>query len=294
MITPHQRGGSQVEHVGAGKNEVRHKADLCSEGLDSVDGAAPRSRYVIFSAQRTGSELLCDYLRERGIGIPFEYFNHAHMPRIAGRLGCMLPDGRVNVMRYIALLEPRRAKNGIYGTKLQPDQLRTISRDDSANAREMLRRFDRIVLLRRRDKLLQAISLARAHLTNQWQLYGDDAAVPISCGEDVLFAMIAFRLGKILEDERYMTELLTGLEPHRVRCLWYEDSSDRRALAATAEWLWAASGLDLAPPEPERRQELPRKMDDREARGIKARFLAAVGAERCSADSESPLPNAPQ
>ncbi len=279
MTAPrHTTGDRPAERIGAGRNEMLHKETLCSERWDRADGDGPRLRYVIFSAQRTGSELLCDYLRERGVGIPFEYFNHTHMPQIATRLGCVLPDGRVNLMRYISLLEPKRTRNGIFGTKLQPDQLRTISRDDEGQARAMLSRFDRIIVLRRRDRLLQAISLARAHLTNQWQLYGDDATVAITCRDDVLFPMIAFRLGKILEDERYMTDVVGELDPHFVRSLWYEDSSDRRALGATAEWLWAASG-GSRPLEPERDQELPLKMDEGEAHAIKARFLAAMGAE---------------
>jgi hypothetical protein len=60
-----------VERAGAGKNELLHKEDLSSERWDCADAASPRLRYAVFSAQRTGSELLCDYLRERGIGIPF-------------------------------------------------------------------------------------------------------------------------------------------------------------------------------------------------------------------------------
>lgn len=280
MIAPrHTTGDRSAERVGAGKNEMLHKEELCSERWDRADGDSPRLRYVIFSAQRTGSELLCDYLRERGIGIPFEYFNHTYLPQIARRLVCVLPDGRINIGRYISLLEPRRTRNGIFGTKLQPDQLTTISGGDSAGARAWLSRFDRIVLLRRQDKLLQAISLTRAHLTNQWQLYGDDAAIPITCGDDVLFPMIEARLSKIRRDERFMMELIAGLDLRSVRSLWYEELSDRRALEATAEWLWAASGDGSKLPEPAPGQQLPFKMDESEARAIKARFLATVGAE---------------
>jgi len=271
---------SSEERAGAGKNELLHKEELCSERWDRSEGTGTRLRYAIFSAQRTGSELLCDYLRERGVGIPFEYFNHTYMHEIAGRLGCVLPDRRIKLIRYISLLEPKRTRNGIFGTKLQPDQLKTISREDGAAARAWLGGFDRIVLLRRRDKLLQAISLARAHLTNQWQLYGDDVAVPVACGDDVLFPMIGARLRKIVEDERFMMALIAGLDSDSVRSQWYEELSERDALAATAEWLWTAAGHSARPPEPERRPRLPIKMDDREARAIKARFLAAAGAER--------------
>jgi LPS sulfotransferase NodH len=202
------------------------------------------------------------------------------MHQIAARLGCALPDRRINIVRYVSLLETKRTRNGVFGTKLQPDQLKTISVQDIAAARAWLSRFDRIVLLRRQDKLLQAISLTRAHLTNQWQLYGDDRQIPIGCRDDVLFPMIADRLGKIHQDERFMMALTAGLDPRSVRLAWYEELSQPAALAATAEWLWTAAGHGKLPPEPRGGQRLPLKMDDSEARAIKARFLAAAGAER--------------
>ena len=263
-----------VTQPGVGVNERRRIDDLCSERWDRPDDRGLRARFVIFSAQRSGSEWLCDYLRQCGIGIPFEYFNVEHMDRLGDRLGCMLGPRRIGFARYVEVLEDRRARNGIFGTKLQPDQLRLIARDDRGEALAMLRRFDRLVFLRRRDSLLQAISLVRAHLTNQWQLYRDDRTVPVSVPDDAVFAMIDAALAKNREDDRYMTELVAVLDPGAVRMLWYEDLATD--CERVADWLWAALGGAEPRPAPDRSQELPRKLDESEVQAIKARYLAAI------------------
>ncbi len=264
--------------VGAGKSELLRLDALCSEEWDRPDNVALRARYAIFSAQRTGSEWLCDFLRQRAIGIPFEYFNHTHMMRIGARLGCVLAKDRIDIERYIALLEPLRSRHGIFGTKLQPDQLRTVSADSNDKAVAMLRRFDQVLLLRRRDRLLQAISLARAHLTNQWQLYGDDHAMAVTVGDDVLFRMIGERLAKIRDDDRYMAEIVGRLDPKAVRTLWYEDLSVPGALESIADHLWDALGGSAPRPEPDPSLALARKINEAEGHAIKERYLAFIGA----------------
>jgi len=213
-----------MEPIGAGKHEVSRITDMCSEDWDSTDGLRPRFRYVVFSVGRTRSEFLCASLVQRAIGVPFEYFHPEFMRRIAGRLGCISTEGRINVERYLELLEARRTRNGIFGTKLQPYQLLTLSGSDDAKAGALLRRFDKIILLRRRDKVLQAISIARAHLTNQWHVYKDDEVRRFSASDDAeLVSLIGSRLGRIREDEHYMTALASACDPSAVRILWYED-----------------------------------------------------------------------
>ena len=270
-------GDNGLEQVGAGKNELMTVDALCSEQFDRPDDLGVCARYAVFSAQRTGSGWLDDFLRQRGLGIPFEYFNHAHMPRIAARLGCMLASQSVDLERYIALLEPLRAKHGVFGTKLQPDQLRTISAGSDAKAVSLLRRFDQVLWLRRRDTLLQAISLVRAHLTNQWHLYGDDRAVGIAAGDELLFPMIGERLAKIDEDNQYMAGLVGNLDPKAVRMLWYEDLLAPGALDAIANELWEA--LRGAAPRPVHVREIAvaRKLDETEAQAVKQRYLRFIG-----------------
>ena len=266
-----------LEQVGPGKIESLRWEILCSEQWDHPDDLGLRARYAVFSVQRTGSGWLCDYLRQCGLGVPFEYFNHAFASRIAERLGCLERGGLLHVGRCIARLEPLRARHGIFGTKLQPDQLRSMSAQSDARAIALLDRFDKLILLRRQDRLLQAISLARAHLTQQWQLYGDDPARGVDVDDEVLFPMIRDHLGKIANDERYMTELASKVDPRAVRTLWYEELAEPHALESIAEWLWNALGAGAPRPAPDRRLPLARKRDEAESRAIKARYLALVG-----------------
>lgn len=267
-----------MESAGAGKRDFLRKEAMCSEQWDCSDGpTTPRFRYVVFSLQRTRSELLCDYLIQRATGVPFEYFHHLFMRKIADRLGCPARHGHVEMQRYLSLLESKRTRNGIFGTMLQPEHLKELFGDDNTAAVRLLRRFDRIILLRRRDRVLQAISLARAHLTNQGQRYGGDEVKPVPCGDEVLFQMIGARLGKLRSEEQYMATLTSELDPGSVRALWYEDLSDPRALAAVAEWLWSAAGNGSPMPAPDHAHDLPTRMDETEARAVKGRFLSAVG-----------------
>jgi LPS sulfotransferase NodH len=267
-----------MEPIGAGKHEVNRIEDMCSVRWDSLDAMTPRLRYLVFSIGRTRSELLCAYLVQRAIGVPFEYFHQEFMRRISTRLGCLNSDGRIDVQRYVTLLESKRTRNGVFGVKLQPNQLLTLSGDDIAKANALLHRFHKVILLRRRDKLLQAISMARAHLTNQWHVYKDDEVKRFSASDDAeLVSLIGTRLGRIREDEQYMKTLASAFDPSSVRILWYEDLSDPSVLAATARWLWDASGAGSTLPEPNRAHELPTKTDEGEAKAIKARFLSAVG-----------------
>lgn len=269
-----------MEPIGAGKHEVNRIDDMCSERMDSAEQGACRFRYVVFSIGRTRSELLCAYLVQRAIGVPFEYFHQEFMRRIADRLGCIGTDGRIDVQRYVRAIESKRTRNGIFGTKLQPSQLLTLSAGDHAKATALLRRFDKIILLRRRDKVMQAISIARAHLTNQWHVYKGDDVKHFSPADDAeIVSLIGTRLGRVREDEQYMTSLTATLDPASVRVLWYEDLSDPRTLASTARWLWEGSGSGSSLPDADSAHELPTKTDEAEAHAIKARFLSAVGMQ---------------
>src|SRR5579862_7893027 len=110
-----------MAQFGAGKHEVNRIDDMCSERMDSAEQTPPRFRYLVFSTARTRSDLLCAYLVQRAIGVPFEYFHQEEfMRRIAGRLGCIGADGLIDVQRYVKALESKRTRNGIFGAKLQP------------------------------------------------------------------------------------------------------------------------------------------------------------------------------
>jgi len=257
--------------------ERQYKEALRSPTWDVGSGTPTRFRYLIFSTQRTGSELLCAYLRERAIGVPLEYFGPASL---AERLDCLDGNGRTMFQRYVPLLEAKRTTpNGIFGMKLHPGQLEALSESNDEKAIRFLDLFGKIIVLRRRDKVLQAISLARAIITGQFHNVAGDETRPLSAPDELLFERIAANVNGALTEERYADRLLSRIEPRRVHTLWYEDFSEA-AFASIAATLCAEAGTRAGDKPPSGEPVPLRKGDTREANEIKERFLAYISGDR--------------
>ena len=253
------------------ETERRYKERLRSREWDVGNGAAPKLQYVLLSLPRTGSEWVCAVFRQRGLGVPLEYLT---ADDLAQRLGCADAAGNIDLPTYVKRLQATRTSpNGVFGLKLHPLHLRAASGGDERRAAETLARFNRVLLLRRRDRLLQAISLARALFTGQFHIVPGDTPRRLTEMDNVLFPEIVTQLSRILEDEQYVERVIGPVDPHKVRALWYEDLSD-----ATIE----ALASELAPvgsaPIPPVEEGLPRRGDTEEALAIKRRFLAHIGA----------------
>jgi trehalose 2-sulfotransferase len=258
---------------GMTENERRHKERLRSEDWDVGNGTPPRFRYVILSTPRSGSELLCAYLRQRGIGVPSEYFGTENL---AERLGCREGDHGIVFPRYLHRLEAKRTTpSGIFGLKLHPGQLEALFEKNTELAIRVLGHFNRIVVLRRRDKVLQAISLMRARLTGQYHVLAGDEARPVRADDDILFGLITASMSGILSDEHYAATLLSRIDPRKISALWYEDLSEALC-AELAASLCAEVGSSVPEPIPDVRHGLPRKGDSLEAAAIKERYLAFI------------------
>ena len=129
-------------------------------------GNIASNTYAIVAQARTGSTMLEERLRARGLGMPFEYLNpNLEKALVARWTGAEKP---VRFARYLELLKQHRTTpNGYFGLKCLHSQLdRRFNR--AALVRTFLLTFDRIVVLNRRDKLAQAISAVRAEQTGQW------------------------------------------------------------------------------------------------------------------------------
>lgn len=268
--------------LSARPNAERHyKEALRSAAWDIGDGRAPRLQYVVLSLPRTGSEFLCASLRRRGIGVPMEYLGMA-MTSIAKRLGCMDEAGGTSLLPYFAQLHAKRTTpNGIFGIKVHPLHLKSFAREDIGAAAEFLNVFDRVLVLRRRDRLLQVISLVRAHLTEQFHILADDSERRVTQPDHILFGLIATHLANILKDERYVARVIAPLAPEKVTELWYEDLSDG-AVEALGTALAAAAGDSRAVPRLDADHAIPRRGDPEEALDLKRRFLAYIAGDQRS------------
>ena len=123
--------------------------------------------YLICTLERTGSDYLCWLLRStRRMGDPREWYND-RQPRLAhvDRTG----------MPFLETLAAETASpNGVFGIKVM---LGCLGRFGVLGQwSEVCQRYaPRLVWLRRRDRLRQAISRYRAIVTDQWQLARGDA-----------------------------------------------------------------------------------------------------------------------
>lgn len=131
--------------------------------------AGTKLRYLICSTPRCGSNLVCDFLHSTMLaGDPLEYLNRRF---IAGYLRSKKFDAncRIDLNRYLGIMERRRtSSNGYFGIKMHFEHLQSIFANDLSKSSDFLARFDQVVVLRRRDKIAQSVSLHRARVTQLW------------------------------------------------------------------------------------------------------------------------------
>ena len=140
-----------------------------------------RLRYFVFSQQRTGSTLLTEALVETGqAGVPIEYFN----PDVGLQFWERIGNGeRWRVKPYIEYIEKYRVTaNGIFGFKSHQTQLTWFIKEPERQER-FIRRFDRMILNYRRDKIAQAVSFERALAGGPWFVGTDRERRPTTQGE---------------------------------------------------------------------------------------------------------------
>ena len=191
--------------------------------------------FIVVAQARTGSTMLEQQLRARGLGMPFEYLNpNLEKALVARWTGSEKPVG---FARYLELLKQyRTTPNGFFGIKCLHSQLdRRFNR--TALVRTFLLSFDRIVVLNRRDKLAQAISAVRAEQTGQWtsQLAG--------AGEPAFDTRtISQRIHRFLVQDRALAAMkLDGDRP--VLALAYEELRD----APEENWARVQAFLGVEP-----------------------------------------------
>ncbi|MCC7276354.1 MAG: hypothetical protein IT561_27060 [Alphaproteobacteria bacterium] len=132
--------------------------DLSDPALDqpAYDGAV-RS-YVIAGTPSAGGTLLARILVGVGtMGVPGHYFQgRERVPALAARLGVRRGVNQIDIRAYVAaLLRHRTTPNGVFGTVLEFEQLRTVLAEEPVRA--LLRR-SRFVWVRRRDRIGQALA----------------------------------------------------------------------------------------------------------------------------------------
>ena len=130
--------------------------DLYSRALDFPDYNGTSTIYLVASAARSGSTLLCTMLWETGcLGAPMEYLN------LKNSLSAVMDLGNGSIDFYWKEIKKRRTSpNGIFGAKMFWNYMKDLSVASPLIYGELLKEA-KIILLDRTDKIGQAISLGR-------------------------------------------------------------------------------------------------------------------------------------
>lgn len=253
-----------------------------------VDGIS----YLVCATQRSGSTLLCELLRATDVaGVPDEYFERlpgTGLPRqprqyfedpsvapIADRLALTEPGrpeqhGEFEAwFRYV--LQRGTSPNGVFGAKMMWNYLEDfkvrmaelpglggLSFNERLNAvfPEL-----KIIFMRRRDKVAQAVSLWKAIQSQQWRTDSEsdfeERDVTHAPDTEYDYAAIEFLLNELHRwDARWEDWFhATGREPIRI---FYDEFTASRA--ATIGRVLDALGVD--PPAPNGKGPMQRQADD--------------------------------
>jgi LPS sulfotransferase NodH len=178
------------------------------EELEGARGNEPVLKdYVICTTARSGSNLLCDVLRNtRVLGHPLEAFNPDFM-RMGGYREYIDDAKVVQVAHFIDWIRSRhRTSNGVFGTKILFEDFQTF---------KSFRPFSdfffscNVVHLRRKSKLQQALSYFFAEETGQWVA----TDVPRKRLDEVKFDFEAIRrhLDRLTKQDALWTSTLGAL-----------------------------------------------------------------------------------
>ncbi|MEJ6021947.1 Stf0 family sulfotransferase [Ramlibacter sp. PS4R-6] len=145
----------------------KHKRELSPE-RDFPTPTPVTMRYAILSSPRSGSTLLGRLLHEtKQAGDPQEYFN----PPLLALARKQYNKPELTINQFLREMQKRRTSpNGVFGLKTHYSQLLGVFRTKkpTENVAKFLREAGKLIWIRRRDRIGQAISQAVAIKTNVW------------------------------------------------------------------------------------------------------------------------------
>lgn len=137
------------------------KRDLLQTTSDRL--SKPKTSYAILTTPRSGSTYFCDLLSSTGIaGYPIEHLRLANQELA---LNCDFDYFRL----LFNLMQHRISDNGVFGTKIISHFLFEL-RKAKPKFRNIFKLIDKYVLLVRKDKVAQAVSLVIAQKTAVWHI----------------------------------------------------------------------------------------------------------------------------
>ena len=207
-------------------------------------GRPPEIAYLLASVPRAGSTYFSHILWRTGcLGAPLEYLNFEP----AGPYSFAAGSAEAQRRLWDSVVRRRTSPNGVFGLKAFQVQLQDLHRTNPGLLASVLSillprdRPRRIVYLRRRDRMAQTVSYARASMSGIWRQEQErEDAAPLAYSQEMLEAA---ERGIALQEDRWerMFEDLR-IEPLR---LWHEDALARPADAAYR--VAAYVGVEITP-----------------------------------------------
>lgn len=187
---------------------------------DFSESVVVTQRYGILSSPRSGSTLLSRMLYETGLaGDPQEYFN----PPIIALAQEQSGKETLQLNEYLKLMESRRTSpNGVFGMKFHYSQMLGVlkAKKPNENARRFLVSFDKLIWIRRRDRLMQGISQAIAQQTQVWSSEDSRHA---EVGEVQIHPYACLRAANLIAGDDFGWEQFIKAAKLSVHTVWYED-----------------------------------------------------------------------
>jgi LPS sulfotransferase NodH len=218
----------------------------------------PERTYLLASVPRAGSTFFSHALWRTGcLGAPLEYLNFDP----AGPYGFASSSPEAQQQLWRSVLRRRCSPNGVFGLKAFPTQLQQLQRANAVLLADVLAtilprdRPHRVVYLRRRDRIAQAVSYARASASGIWRKEQEcDGPAPLEYSEE---AVEAAERGIAFQESiwaRMFSEL--KIEPLTV---WHEDVLEdaQKFTRQVADYLGVAIDREAAVSVPEIRRQSP-------------------------------------
>jgi LPS sulfotransferase NodH len=143
--------------------------------------ARPERTYLLASVPRAGSTHFSHVLWRTGcLGAPLEYLNFEP----AGPYGFAAKSPDMQRQLWQSVLKRRCSPNGVFGLKVFPIQLEQLNHGNPELLEDVLSAMlprggeRRAVYLRRRDRVAQTVSYARASLSGVWRKEQEREGVP--------------------------------------------------------------------------------------------------------------------
>lgn len=259
--------------MSAAGSDLSNGPSLLDPRWDVPGKPAVLLRYAIIGSEVTGSPALSRRMRDFGLGLPFPYLEQDVVPKLATRLGCWDMYGNMQTDEYLShLASVRTTANGVFGLEVSMMTARNFTRAEPDRPGKFWRNFDKIILLRRRDKAMQAVAIWRRWL----QPAATDSAGGNPERRDALSG-VAEALGFVMGGERIAAQMATRSGPERLRMFDYDAIDDAASLADLTRWL--VDGRTVAPVQPDGLMPLlqPPPPEDVE---LRRNLLAYIAGER--------------